>query len=78
MVVRIGVQIPDFQGAGGAENIGQRLAAVARTADDAGFSWIALMDHFFQIGMIGPPEKSTCWRRTRRSGTWRRARPQPG
>jgi F420-dependent oxidoreductase-like protein len=56
MVVRIGVQIPDFQGAGGAENIGQRLAAVARTADDAGFSWIALMDHFFQIGMIGPPE----------------------
>jgi F420-dependent oxidoreductase-like protein len=56
MVVRVGVQIPDFQGAGGADNIGQRLAAVARTADDAGFSWIALMDHFFQIGMIGPPE----------------------
>jgi F420-dependent oxidoreductase-like protein len=32
------------------------LAAVARTADDAGFEFISLMDHFFQIGVIGPPE----------------------
>ncbi len=53
----VGVQIPDFQGAGGPEHLGQRLAAVARTADDAGFSLIALMDHFFQIGMIGPPDQ---------------------
>ena len=56
MVVRIGVQIPDFQGAGGPEHTGRRLAAVARTADEAGFSDLAVMDHFFQIGMVGPPE----------------------
>jgi F420-dependent oxidoreductase-like protein len=55
--VLVGVQIPDFQGAGGPEHLGQRLAEVARTADDAGFSLIALMDHFFQIGMIGPPDQ---------------------
>jgi F420-dependent oxidoreductase-like protein len=55
--VRIGLQIPDFQGAGGSAHLGQRLAAVARTADDAGFSTIAVMDHFFQIGVIGPPEQ---------------------
>jgi len=29
---------------------------VARTADDAGFEYIAVMDHFFQIPVIGPPE----------------------
>jgi F420-dependent oxidoreductase-like protein len=56
IAVRVGVQIPDFQGAGGSSQLGERLAAVARTADDAGFAYIALMDHFFQISMIGPPE----------------------
>jgi alkanesulfonate monooxygenase SsuD/methylene tetrahydromethanopterin reductase-like flavin-dependent oxidoreductase (luciferase family) len=55
--VRIGVQIPDFQGAGGPERLGPQLAAVARTADEAGFASIAVMDHFFQIGVIGPPEQ---------------------
>ena len=55
--MRIGVQIPDFQGAGGPERLGPQLAAVARTADEAGFASIAVMDHFFQIGVIGPPEQ---------------------
>jgi F420-dependent oxidoreductase-like protein len=57
MTVRIGLQIPDFNGAGGAEQLGRRLATVARTADDAGFDSIGVMDHFFQIGVIGPPEQ---------------------
>jgi F420-dependent oxidoreductase-like protein len=55
--VRIGLQIPDFNGAGGARQLGRRLAEVARTADDAGFDSIAVMDHFFQIHVIGPPEQ---------------------
>ncbi len=55
--MRIGLQVPDFTGAGGAEHLGRQLAAVARTADDAGFDSIAVMDHFFQIGVIGPPEQ---------------------
>ncbi|HSZ45738.1 MAG TPA: LLM class F420-dependent oxidoreductase [Streptosporangiaceae bacterium] len=55
--MRIGVQIPDFQGARGPERLGPQLAAVARTADEAGFASIAVMDHFFQIGVIGPPEQ---------------------
>jgi F420-dependent oxidoreductase-like protein len=54
--VRIGLQIPDFTHAGGPASLGADLATVARTADDAGFEFIALMDHFFQIGVIGPPE----------------------
>jgi F420-dependent oxidoreductase-like protein len=55
--MRVGLQVPDFQGAGGPEQLGRRLAEVARTADEAGFSSIAVMDHFFQIGMLGPPEQ---------------------
>jgi len=54
--MRIGLQIPDFDGAGGASRLGGQLAAVARTADEAGFDSIRVMDHFFQIGMIGPPD----------------------
>jgi F420-dependent oxidoreductase-like protein len=57
MTVRIGLQIPDFSGAGGAGQLGRQLAAVARAADDAGFDSIGVMDHFFQIGIIGPPEQ---------------------
>jgi F420-dependent oxidoreductase-like protein len=53
--VRIGVQIPDFTREAGAATLGADLATVARTADDAGFEFLAVMDHFFQIGMVGPP-----------------------
>jgi F420-dependent oxidoreductase-like protein len=54
--VRIGLQVPDFTRAAGAATLGPELATVARTADDAGFAFIALMDHFFQIGSVGPIE----------------------
>jgi F420-dependent oxidoreductase-like protein len=54
--MRIGLQIPDFTSPGGAARLGVDLATVARTADDAGFEFIALMDHFFQIGAVGPAE----------------------
>jgi F420-dependent oxidoreductase-like protein len=54
--VKIGLQVPEFNGAGSADELGRKLAAVARTADEAGFDSIAVMDHFFQISMVGPPE----------------------
>ena len=55
--MKIGLQIPDFSTPRGPERLGAELATVARTADDAGFEYIAVMDHFFQIGTIGPPER---------------------
>jgi F420-dependent oxidoreductase-like protein len=55
--VKIGVQIPDFTWPGGPARLGADLATVARVADDAGFEFLAVMDHFFQIGAIGPPER---------------------
>jgi F420-dependent oxidoreductase-like protein len=54
--MKLGLQIPDFGSPGGPSQLGADLATVARTADDAGFDFIAVMDHFFQIGVIGPPE----------------------
>jgi len=54
--VKIGLQIPDFTLPAGPAGLGAALGRVARTADDAGFDMIAVMDHFFQIGMVGPPE----------------------
>ena len=54
--MQIGLQIPDFSWPGGPPRLGRDLATVAETADAAGFGFISVMDHFFQIGAIGPPE----------------------
>jgi F420-dependent oxidoreductase-like protein len=55
--VKIGLQIPDFTSPRGPEKLGRELATVARTADEAGFEFIAVMDHFFQISAVGPAEQ---------------------
>jgi F420-dependent oxidoreductase-like protein len=55
--VQIGLQIPDFTTPDGPARLGADLGTVARTADEAGFDFIAVMDHFFQIGGIGAPER---------------------
>ncbi|HEY1570908.1 MAG TPA: LLM class F420-dependent oxidoreductase [Pseudonocardiaceae bacterium] len=54
--MKIGLQIPDFTWPGGAPELAPTLAKIASTADDAGFEYIALMDHFFQIRAVGPSE----------------------
>ncbi len=55
--MRIGLQIPSFTWPGGARELRTRLADIARTAEDAGFSSIWVMDHFFQIEMVGPADQ---------------------
>jgi F420-dependent oxidoreductase-like protein len=54
--MRIGLHVPNFTWPGGPAALRERLAEVAHTADDAGFSFITVMDHFFQIGVQGPVE----------------------
>ena len=54
--MRLGVQIPDFTWPDGPERLGADLAEVARTVDQAGFEYLAVMDHFFQIPPVGPIE----------------------
>ena len=55
--MRLGLQIPDFTSPGGPARLDADLAAVARTADQAGFEFISVMDHFFQIRSIGPADR---------------------
>jgi F420-dependent oxidoreductase-like protein len=55
--VKIGLQIPSFTIPAGPASLGSALAGVARTADDAGIDMLAVMDHFWQIGVVGPPEQ---------------------
>jgi F420-dependent oxidoreductase-like protein len=55
--MKIGLQIPSVTWPGGAKEIGPTLAKVARTADEGGFALIGVMDHFFQIQSLGPPEQ---------------------
>jgi F420-dependent oxidoreductase-like protein len=54
--MKLGLQIPDFTTPDGPPRLADDLAWAARTADDAGFEFLAVMDHFFQIGVMGPPE----------------------
>jgi F420-dependent oxidoreductase-like protein len=54
--MKLGLQIPDFTWPDGSKKLGSTLATIARTADEAGFDSIGVMDHFFQIGSVGPVE----------------------
>jgi F420-dependent oxidoreductase-like protein len=54
--MKLGLQIPFFTWDGGPARLGPRLADIGRAADDAGYDSLWLMDHLFQIGVIGPPE----------------------
>jgi F420-dependent oxidoreductase-like protein len=54
--MQLGLQIPSFTWPGGPSEIGTRLGEIARSAEDAGFSSIWVMDHYFQIPPVGPVE----------------------
>jgi F420-dependent oxidoreductase-like protein len=54
--MKIGLQIPNFTWPPGPARIGGTLEDIARTAEAAGFSSLWVMDHFFQIPPVGPPE----------------------
>ncbi|UZJ24849.1 LLM class F420-dependent oxidoreductase [Rhodococcus antarcticus] len=54
--MRLGLQVPSFTWPGGAAALGATFATVARSAEDTGFASFWVMDHFFQIEMVGPAE----------------------
>ncbi len=56
--MKIGLQIPNFTWPGGAAAIAGKLAEIAQTANQAGFYSLWVMDHFFQIGVVGPAENA--------------------
>ena len=56
-VTRFGLQIPLFTFPDVADNqLFERIAAIATTAEDAGFDSIWVMDHFYQLPGLGKPD----------------------
>ncbi|HEU4346272.1 MAG TPA: LLM class F420-dependent oxidoreductase [Actinoplanes sp.] len=55
--MRLGLHISSFTWPEGAPRLGPVLADIASAADEAGFERISVMDHIWQIGVIGPPEQ---------------------
>lgn len=54
--MKIGLQIPYFTWEGGAQELGATFGDIAKRADDAGFASLWVMDHFFQLPMLGQAE----------------------
>jgi F420-dependent oxidoreductase-like protein len=54
--MELGLHVADFNWTGGAAQLAPSLARLAATAEDAGFARLTVMDHFWQITGIGPPE----------------------
>jgi F420-dependent oxidoreductase-like protein len=52
--MRLGLYIPFFSFPQGQIELGDTFAQIAQRAERAGFSSLWVMDHFFQIPMIGP------------------------
>jgi alkanesulfonate monooxygenase len=54
--MRLGLHLPDFTWPDGPARLGADLGQIARAAEDAGFDRISVMDHVWQIHVVGPPE----------------------
>ena len=54
-VTRFGLQIPSFTFPGVEDGeLFERIARIAITAEESGFDSVWMMDHFYQIHMVGP------------------------
>ncbi|MCW2540407.1 MAG: putative F420-dependent oxidoreductase [Frankiales bacterium] len=50
----LGLHISAFNYDGGVDQLGLTLSGIAKTAETAGFRDLTVMDHVFQIAMVGP------------------------
>jgi alkanesulfonate monooxygenase len=54
--VELGLHLPNFTYPEGPPALARDLARIAAAAEDAGFRKLSVMDHVWQIGVVGPPE----------------------
>jgi F420-dependent oxidoreductase-like protein len=55
--VKLGLHVVAFDWPGGPQQIGPTLAEIGRTADQAGVDSITLMDHYFQLPVLGAADR---------------------
>ncbi len=54
--MRLGLQVPNFTWPDGQSNLGDTFGLIAQRAERAGLYSLWVMDHFFQIRVVGPAE----------------------
>ncbi len=54
--MKLGLQVPNFTWPEGPGKLGETFGLIAERADQAGLYSLWVMDHFFQINMLGPAE----------------------
>jgi F420-dependent oxidoreductase-like protein len=54
--VKIGLHIADFSYPAGPAGLADDLTRIVVAAEEAGFARVSVMDHLWQIGVVGPPE----------------------
>jgi F420-dependent oxidoreductase-like protein len=57
VTIRLGLQIPNFSYGTGVEQLFPTVLAQAREAESAGFDSVFVMDHFYQLPMLGSPDQ---------------------
>ena len=57
MTIRLGLQIPNFSYGTGVEQLFPTVLTQAREAESAGFDSVFVMDHFYQLPMLGSPDQ---------------------
>ena len=57
MTIKLGFQIPNFSYGTGVEQLFPTVIAQAREAESAGFDSVFVMDHFYQLPMLGSPDQ---------------------
>jgi F420-dependent oxidoreductase-like protein len=57
VTIRLGLHIPNFSYGTGVEQLFPTVIAQAREAESAGFDSVFVMDHFYQLPMLGSPDQ---------------------
>src|SRR6185312_6120949 len=57
VAIRLGLQIPNFSYGTGVDELFPTVIAQAREAESAGFDSVFVMDHFYQLPMLGSPDQ---------------------
>jgi alkanesulfonate monooxygenase len=54
--MKLGLHVPNFTFPGGPRTLGEDLGRIAVAAEAQGFTKLSVMDHVWQIGLVGAPE----------------------
>jgi len=57
VTIRLGLQIPNFSYGTGVSELFPAVKAQAQEAESAGFDSVFVMDHFYQLPMLGTPDQ---------------------